>query len=50
MTYEKAMAELLVFENEDVITTSGNCPSIGITCENNAYIGGSGCGGNQGGM
>lgn len=45
MTYEKAEAEIVVFDSEDVITTSGGrgCNArIGVTCGSNAVAGG-GC-------
>lgn len=45
MTYEKAMVELVEFENEDVITTSGgteNCPN-GVPSTDVEW-GGLGCG------
>ena len=35
MTYEKAMAEVVEFENTDVITTSGCGPHVGyVICVN----------------
>lgn len=41
MTYEKAMAEVVKFENTDVVTTSGNgCQYVGITCGENAVANG----------
>lgn len=53
MKYEKAIAEVIAFDNSDVITTSGNCPG---NSNNKNSGGGMGCknapsntgGGNQG--
>ena len=41
MTYEKATAEVVLFDNSDVITTSGSCRVPG-------HDRGSGCQGNSG--
>lgn len=53
MTYEKAKAELIVFDNSDVITASGldsfeNGDFDGGGCKNNGQDRGNGCNGNSG--
>lgn len=38
MTYEKATAELVQFDNSDVIATSGVCSNVGIGCVSNVDV------------
>lgn len=47
MVYEKAMAELVLFDNFDVITTSG-MDDTNTGCKNNGQDNGNGCKGNSG--
>lgn len=49
MIYEKATAEVVLFDNFDVITTSGSDDTnIGGGCKNNGQDNGNGCKGNSG--
>lgn len=49
MIYKKATAEVVLFDNFDVITTSGSDDTnIGGGCKNNGQDNGNGCKGNSG--